>query len=189
MRKALAIWLAITVVATGFGVAAAIVGNMRYKEGSKAYQAALDYQQRAEAYQKAYQKAVDDWLKSDEAAKFKESNQKLMAEALTSLLRSNTLTYNDIKAAAEDLNKRTQTTAQKKAVEKIGNAPTPPVTSMDEAKEMLKNADRLLAFSEVIGYSYLILSIAYWVIIWGFRKRSVKPGEVATDGSGKNISA
>ncbi|AOQ23831.1 hypothetical protein MTAT_14160 [Moorella thermoacetica] len=133
MRKALAIWLAISVVVIGIWLPTFLHAYGDYKEYKAYWQPYLDafcqYY-----YMKGYSKS---------------------AACIN---------------AAKTVN--------------ITQAPDP--WAVNQEIDLKKNrVDGLI----IIGYAYPSFSIAYWIIIWGFRKRSIKPGEVDTGGSGKNISA
>ncbi|MQL53387.1 hypothetical protein GFC01_14190 [Desulfofundulus thermobenzoicus] len=163
-------WLVITIVVIGLSMVMIISGGSYYN----VYQEVIDYQQQATAYQEAYQKAVDDWLKSDEAAELREKRAKAVAMALVIADRSHTVTYNDIKIAKQDIDKYIQEKAKEKAVEIIGNAPPSPEISIGEAQKMLQKAYFWVGTGIVIVCLYIVFSIIYWLRIWMLKKHSTE---------------
>lgn len=161
-------WLAITLVVIGLCMIMIIGGGSYYN----AYQEAVDYQQQATAYQEAYKKAVDDWLKSDEAVNLRKKRAELAVAALRIAAQSHTVTYNDLKMAMQDVDEYMQEKAKEKAIEKVGNPPPSPGVSMGEAQRMLQKAYFWVGTGIVIFCLYFLFSIAYWLRIWRLKKHS-----------------
>ncbi len=199
MRRAFAAWLAITVVVAGLWVPFYVAAVRAYRADLESYRTAvLEWQKYKEAQEArrqaldAYEKAKEAWLKSDEAARYREQliRQEITIQRMRypGLYENRLVTYDDLLPThrlrvEEALNKK----AEEVAAKVLGGVPSReviPAPQVDPAKLQVRvDADRR-NLSKVFmgGYTYCLLSLGYWILVWGFSKRtgeaeSTKPGE------------
>lgn len=58
------------------------------------------------------------------------------------------------------------------AAKAVGNMPPPPAVNPDNAWRKVISDGDVIVSCEIIGYIYALLSMAYWILVWGFRKRT-----------------
>ncbi|MGB9663214.1 MAG: hypothetical protein ACPL5F_14595, partial [Moorellaceae bacterium] len=68
------------------------------------------------------------------------------------------------------------------AAKTVGNMPPPPAVNPDNAWRKVVSDSEFIVNCEIAGYIYVLLSMAYWILVWGFSKRrgeaeSPKPDE------------
>lgn len=108
------------------------------------------------AAREAYEKALVSYQKAERNYKADREIQKTVVDSWVKQMRAGTM----IPDEAWDF--------------MLGNYLAPAEAELAKCKSQLDLAQRNLQRTLMAGYAYLLLSAAYWIIVWGFHKRSDK---------------